>query len=277
MPEEIQVVPITLDLSREVSYEQMEHELRRAAQAEGIAAKITQTYFSIILLQSKWREACLWVDADTGELYDNPYDAPVEIERLVKTDTPRFASPTEWMAHMAQMPGFARSTCYARHREIVKQMTALGRPFEEAVRSVMLSKSYGGLMLAVVSNEDSGLFLPECVVNILPETEREQALEDIEERGAEACREIVLAKMCADEVRLTEGEDPRTVIGDLRATLIDSAKYRIARHPRYPNAFVIRVDDEGSQERYIIFVEDADNRPAPTTVVTWLASRLRVL
>ncbi len=277
MPDEIQIVPITLDISRDVTYEEMEHELRRAARAEGIAAKITQTYFSIILLQSKWREACLWVDADTGELHDNPYDAPEEIEHLVKTDTPRFATPSEWMDHMAQMPGFARSTCYARHREIVKQMSALGRSFEDAVRGVMLSSGYGKLMLEVVSNEDSGLFLPEHVVNILPETERERALEDIEERGADACREIVLAKMRADEVRLEEGEDPRTVIGDLRATLIDAAKYRIARHPRYPNAFLIRVDDEGSQERYVLFVEDAEHRPAPTTVVTWLASRLRVL
>ena len=277
MPDEIQIVPMTLDLSRAVSYEQLEYDLKRAAKAEGMAARMTQTYFSIILLQERWKEACLWVDVDSDALHDNPYDVPEEIERLVKTDTPRFATPTEWMAHMEQMPGFARSTCYARHREIVRQMNTLGRTFEEAVRGVLLSKGYGRLMMGVVANEDTGVFLPEQVVQILPEPLREAALEDIAERGAAACREIVLNKMCADEVRLESGEDPRSVIGDLRSTLIDAAKYRIARHPRFLNAFVVRVEEEEEKETYLLLLEDVDHKPAPQSVVTWLASRLKVI
>jgi len=277
MSEKSQIVQITLDTSRAVSYEQMEYDLKRAAKAEGMAARITQTYFSIILLQNRWREACLWVDADSKKLYENPYDVPNEIERLVKTDTPRFATSTEWMAHMEPMPGFARSTCYARHLEIVRQMKTLGRTFEEAVRGVLLSKGYGSMMMGVVANEDTGVFLPEQVVQILPPPLREAALAEIEERGAAACREIVLKKMREDEIRLANGEDPRSVIGDLRSTLIDAAKYRIARHPRYQNAFVVRVEEEGERESYLLLLEDADHKPAPQSVVDWLASRLKVL
>ncbi len=276
MPEEIQIVPMTLDLSRAISYEQLEYDLRRAAQAEGMAARMTQTYFSIILLQERWREACIWVDADTNRLYDNPYDAPKEIEHLVKTDTPRFATSTEWMEHMAKMPNFARSTCYARHREIVRQMKTLGRTFEAAVKSVMLSAGYGKLMIDVIANEKDGLFLPEQVIQIVPEPLREEALADIEERGAEACREIVLKKMRADETRLEEGEDPRSVIGDLRSTLIDAAKYRIVRHPRFPNAFVISVEEDGRRTDYLLSIEDIAHKPPPQSVINWLASRLRV-
>jgi len=272
----IAVVPMTLDISRAVSYEELETNLIRAVQAEGMAAKMAQANFSVILMQDRWREASLWVDTDTGEVYNNPYSAPDSIQNLVKTDTPRFQSPRDWMEYMTTFPGFARSTCYARHREIVKQMQVLGRTFDAALDSIMLSLSYSRLMLGMVTDEDSGTFLREPIMELLPAPMRDEAAAAISERGVTAMAEIVLDKMQADEARMLAGEDIRSVVGDLRTILVDAAAYRIVKHPRMSNAFVVSREEGDEEERYIIYIEDENHEAAPHNVMNWLAGRLHV-
>jgi hypothetical protein len=272
MQSQIEVVPITLDTSRNVSYEELEHNLRRLSTAEVVAAKMVQAHFSLILLQERWREAALWIDPKTKELYPNPYDAPDEID-LVKTDTPRFSSMREWIDFSSGISGFAKSTCYSRHRELIRQMKVLGRSFDDALNSVMLSMSYSKMMLDRLTNDDSGVFLPTEVALLLPEPLQEEA--DL--GSSEACLDVIMSRMRADETRMEGGEDVRNVIKDLRKQVLDKADYRIKRHTNYPNAFIVRREEDGTETNYIFFVEDEDHNPAPPNVINWVASRLRTV
>ena len=275
MQNQIEVVPLTLDTSREISYEEIEHILRDAANAEGMAARVVQACFSITILQKRWVDARLWLHHKKDKLYDNPYDVDAKID-LIKTDIPRFSSEKEWLEAMSEIPGFARSTAYARHKEIAGQMQVLGRSFEEAIDSVMLSRSYSKLMLGLMVNENTGVFLPTAVAKLLPEPVRELSDAGVA-LDAKECRDAILSRMRSDEVRLREGEDIRSVIKDVREAVVEGASYKIVRHPRHINAFVVRRQEGDMESRYVVYIEDDEHQPAPVNVVNWLASRMHVI
>lgn len=271
----IELVETTLEISRDVSYEELESRLKRAAFAEDVASKTVQGIFSTVLLQERWKEAGLWLDQATGDVYDSPYDAPDDVD-LIKTDTPRFSTAREWIQWLQSIHYLSRSTCYARHAIILQQMQVLGRTFEEALDSVMLSPSHAQNVLAGVMDEGADIFLVDNVVALVPDVLQEEAREDIEERGSAACREIVVKAMEDNEASIIGGARVREINDDLRKKFGgDPTSYYLYKHNAYPNALILKATtSDGEETKYVIFVEDEEHKPAPAEIMRYFKNRL---
>lgn len=269
-------IPLTINISEKTSFEEMDHMLRRAISAENAASMITQAYFSTILLYEKWREAYIWADADTGELYKSPYEAP-DGANLIKTDVPRYRTIDDWIKELMDLPGFARSTCYRRHKQIIKEMKVLGRSFDDALRSVMLSQGHSEMLLRLVTDE-YGELDKDKILMLVPEPVREEAKTRIDNEGISALQEIASQRLDEDIERIAAGESIRSVNRDLRKQLSVGADYTIAKSDRVSGAFVIHRDVDGELTSYLVYIRDENDptAPVPKDVVEWLARRLHV-
>ena len=265
-----------MEIDGELPFHELHNNLLVAMQEENKAAAIAQLFFSSILIGEKWKEARIWICPETGSLYSSPYEAPDD-EDIVETDTLRYRSVDDWIAEVEALPGFARSTCYQRHKLIVGQMTKLGRSLKDAWKSVMLSSYHSELMLSLVTDEKGNLN-PDRVVNLLPEPMREEAKDRVRVEGNRAMQDIVIDRMEQDEVRLAEGEHARTVNRDLRDQLTEGASYKIALAENHPGAFIVKRELEGEDSFYLIHIRDERDvtRAIPRDVFEWVAGRLRV-
>jgi hypothetical protein len=290
-------LPVTIELTEGLTFDELDTGLKEAMRAENIATALVQAHFSTIMLTEKWKDARIWVDLDTGELhrtrqeapcwmdpqtgtlYTDPQDAPEDTQlvsrthRIEETESVRYRTVNDWIAELQEIPHFARSTCYRRHRLICEEMNRLGRTFEQALSSVMLSATHSEMLLRLTT-DGNGFLDADRVVLLLPEPLRE----DVDTGDERVLREIINEKLDADNDRMLEGEDPRTVNRDLRKQLAVGADYTIALSDKHRGAFVVHRDCDGAISTYIVHIRDERDaaNPVPRDVFEWVAGRLRV-
>jgi len=267
------VIP-TLENAALETFDELDLMLKKSMVAETLTTMIAQACFSAIMLKDKWQEAHFWADRETGHLYMAPDEVPEGID-IIETDVPRFRTVEDWMLSLENAIGFSRSTCYMRHAEIVRQMELLNRPFQDAVKSVVLSPGHSRLILDRVVDAND-MFVPQEVVKLLPPLMRDTALEEIKEGGAETCRQYILEQLEADDIRLEEGAHPRTIIADLKRSMGTYAQYTVSLSEK-GNMFIIKQDKRGEIKKFYVMIECEDPRQrTPIEVVHWLADRMHV-
>lgn len=267
--------PISLELSDSIAFDDLDAMMRRAIAAETITTQLVQSCFSAVLIRNRWKEARAWSDTQTGELYLREEDAPPNAN-LVLTDIPRYRTHDDWVTSLVGIRGFAKSTCYERHKEIMRQVNLLGRTFEDAVNSVVLAPSHSKMLLNHTIDNQTGQFIPSEVVKLLPEPMREETMQRIDEGGAEVCQEIVMKQIEADDAKVAAGIPVRNINADLSKALGTYAAFSI-RLSEKRTGFVITRDKDDIITQYHVTIEpEGLVGRVPQDVILWLAKRLHI-
>jgi hypothetical protein len=263
----------SLESSDKSSFDDLDNLLRTALNAEVVTTAIVQAAFSIIVIKGRWSEAKAWANTQTGDLYMDKEKIPKDTDVAI-TDINRFTRVDDWLNSLETVRGFSRSTCYSRHAEIVRQMELLHRPFEDAVKGVMLSPGYSRMMMDYFT--EGNMFLEERILKLVTPLLLETRKAEIEEHGANVYRAIILQQLERDEDKLQSGVHPRRVIADVKKTVGTYAKYTI-KLSEGGRSFLITQDIDEVVSKYHLLVECEDPRETPPlAVIHWLASRLKV-
>lgn len=241
-------------LDIDASFEELNEKLKKAIKIGEQVEYVTQAYFSWIALNDLWQEPLVWVNQDEGgRKYDDPSDLP-DIS-TVKVES-KYPSQEAWIRDLEQVsPRFSRSTAYMRHRHIRQLMDDLGRSFEEALRSVILSPGLTRIVRHSVLTEE-GQLDQEAVEKLTSDSGRARQLEDPKDK--------VRAYMEDREEDLEEGRaTPQQVCKDIRTKVYGDHTLVFTWAERGPGDIrIFHEKPDGTFKEYYLLAVDEDGNPA---------------
>jgi hypothetical protein len=256
-------------LDIDASFEELNEKLKKAIKIGEQVEYVTQAYFSWIALNDLWQEPRIWVDED-GVIYEKLKD--VGAKSTVVSVKPKYESQEAWIRELEHIsPRFSRSTAYMRHRHIRQLMDELGRSFEEALRSVILSPGLTRIVRNSVLTED-GRLDEEAVRKLTEDSGRAKQLEDP--------REKVRAYMEDKEEDLEKGHaTPQQVCKDIRTKVFGDHTIVLTWADGGPGDIrIFHEKPDGTFKEYYLLACDADGNPAmlPPAIKDLLERRLRL-
>lgn len=249
-------------------FEELNEKLKKAIKIGEQVEYVMQAYFSWIALNDLWQEPLVWVDRD-GVKYDNPEDLP-DIA-TVKVES-KYPSQEAWIRDLERVsPRFSRSTAYMRHRHIRQLMDDLGRSFEEALRSVILSPGLTRVVRRTVLTEE-GKLDPDAVKKLTNDSGRARQLEDPKDK--------VRAYMEDREEDLEEGRaTPQQVCKDIRTKVLGDHTVVPTWADNGPgDVRIFHEKPDGTFKIYYLLAIDEDGNPVllPAIIKDYLERKLRL-